>query len=442
MAQNSILKKSQKVNLADGHTVTVVKEIGRGGQGVVYKVVDKTKKELALKWYYGDLIKQPKVFYNNLKENTKTGSPSPAFLWPVEITNWYKGTFGYVMPILPNNYRKFSDFLLAKVRFASYSSMVDAALNIVAAFKDLHNKGYNYQDLNDGNFFINPQTGEVLIGDNDNVMGHGQSSGVLGKSRYMAPEVVRRDKTPSKLTDRFSLSIILFMLLVGDHPLEGTRTRTDIFTITQDKKFFGIEPLFIFDEHDSSNRPVKNLHINAIACWPCLPDFIRKAFVESFSQECLLQEKGRLLEQQWIHLLLRLKSSIVRCPECNAEIFLDVKEQAICPDCQSKIQVVGYLEFAKKRSNIEICVPIFEGICLYEYQISVASDDYQTEVATILAKPGKFGLKNNSNFNWTITAPSGKTSIKQKGEVAILGLGFKIDFGNDCIAEVFSTSKF
>ena len=29
--------------------------------------------------------------------------------------------------------------------------------------------GYSYQDLNDGNFFINPQSGDVLICDNDNV---------------------------------------------------------------------------------------------------------------------------------------------------------------------------------------------------------------------------------------------------------------------------------
>jgi DNA-binding helix-hairpin-helix protein with protein kinase domain len=41
--------------------------------------------------------------------------------------------------------------------------MVNAALNITAGFRALHNKGYSYQDLNDGNFFINPQNGNVLI---------------------------------------------------------------------------------------------------------------------------------------------------------------------------------------------------------------------------------------------------------------------------------------
>lgn len=37
----------------------------------------------------------------------------------------------------------------------------------------LHRHGYSYQDLNDGNFFINPESGDVLICDNDNVMPQG-----------------------------------------------------------------------------------------------------------------------------------------------------------------------------------------------------------------------------------------------------------------------------
>lgn len=155
-------------------------------------------------------------------------------------------------------YKGFSKYLIARVRFSSYSAMVNAALNIVVAFlwsctiRDITTK-----TLTTVTFLIEPHTGDVLICDNDNVMGHGQSSGVLGKARYMAPEVVRGDKTPDKQTDRFSLAVILFMLLVGDHPLEGSKTNVPALTNKYDKKFFGTEPLFIFDEHDSSNKPVQ-----------------------------------------------------------------------------------------------------------------------------------------------------------------------------------------
>ena len=36
---------------------------------------------------------------------------------------------------------------------------------------------------------IHPETGDVLICDNDNVAPEGVTSGILGKARYMAPEL-------------------------------------------------------------------------------------------------------------------------------------------------------------------------------------------------------------------------------------------------------------
>jgi len=437
MAQNSRLSKSQQIKLSDARTITAIGKLGEGGQGTVYRVrVDGTKEERALKWYFIEKVNDPKVFYHNLKENIKNGSPSPAFVWPEALTDWVNGTFGYIMRIFPKEYKGFSKYLMARVRFVSYKAMINAALNIVIAFKDLHNKGYNYQDLNDGNFSIEPQTGDVLICDNDNVMGHGQSSGVLGKARYMAPEVVRGEKTPDKKTDRFSLAIMLFMLLVGDHPLEGAKTNVPALTNKYDKKFFGTEPLFIFDEADSTNRPVQGLHKNAIAFWPCFPSFIQKAFAKSFSQDSLLRAQGRLQEQEWLPLLMQLKSSIVKCPICGSEMFLESNGETICPDCKNRVKPVGHLKFAKRRSNIAISAPIFEGVHLYEYHMSDTSEDYQTVAATVLVKPGKFGLQNNSNYRWTITNPDGRTSTKQHGDIAVLGLGAKIDFGNGNVAEI------
>jgi DNA-binding helix-hairpin-helix protein with protein kinase domain len=437
MSQNSRLSKSQQIKLTDARTITAIGKLGEGGQGTVYRVrMDGTKEERALKWYFIEKIIDPQVFYSNLKENIKNGSPSPSFVWPEALTEWVNGTFGYIMQIFPKDYKGFSKYLMARVRFGSYRAMINAALNIVVAFKDLHNKGYNYQDLNDGNFSIEPLTGDVLICDNDNVMGHGQSSGVLGKARYMAPEVVRGEKTPDKKTDRLSLAIMLFMLLVGDHPLEGAKTNVPALTNKYDKKFFGSEPLFIFDETDNTNRPVQGLHKNAIDFWPCFPSFIQKAFKKSFSQESLLQANGRLLEQEWLHLLVQLKSSIVKCPNCDAEMFLESDGETICPDCKNHVKPVGYLKFAKKRSNIEICIPIFEGVSLYEYHMSDTSEDYQTEVATVIVKPGKFGLQNYSKHRWIITTANGRTSTKQHGDVVILGLGAKIDFGNGNVAEI------
>lgn len=437
MPQNSRLTKSQQIKLVDARTITAIGKLGEGGQGTVYKVrIDGSREEKALKWYFIETIDDVQNFIDNLKANIKSGSPSPAFVWPEELTETVNGTFGYIMRVYPKEYLEFTKYVMAKARFGSYAAMVSAALNLVVALKMLHNKGYNYQDLNYKNFVVEPRTGDVLLLDNDNVRGHGQYSGVRGYKRFMAPEVVRGEKMPDTYTDRHSLAVNLFYMLFGDHPLEGKKTNVPCFTDKYDKKFFGTEPLFIFDTTDNSNMPVQGLHKNAIAYWSCYPTFIQKAFQKSFSQDSLLNSKGRLQEQEWLHVLIQLKSSIVKCPNCGTEMFLESNGVTKCPDCQNKVQPVGYLRFAKKRFNIDISVPIFEGVRLYEYHMSESSEDYQTESAVVLVKPGKFGLQNNSKNRWTITSADGRTSTKQNGEVAILGLGFKIDFGNGNVAEI------
>lgn len=59
------LKKGDKIRLTSGGFVTIEKELGRGGQGVVY-LVDLNGEKKALKWY----IKVPDdKFYKNLEQN-------------------------------------------------------------------------------------------------------------------------------------------------------------------------------------------------------------------------------------------------------------------------------------------------------------------------------------------------------------------------------------
>lgn len=71
-------RKGQKIELANGDTATVIKELGRGGQGIVYKV-KLGGNEKALKWYSN---KPTAALYKNLKRNIAAGSPSEEFIWP------------------------------------------------------------------------------------------------------------------------------------------------------------------------------------------------------------------------------------------------------------------------------------------------------------------------------------------------------------------------
>ena len=59
------LKPNDKVTLTIGSQATIIKELGRGGQGIVY-LVDLAGQQMALKWYHNP---PDDAFYRNLEHN-------------------------------------------------------------------------------------------------------------------------------------------------------------------------------------------------------------------------------------------------------------------------------------------------------------------------------------------------------------------------------------
>lgn len=328
------LKSGMKVALSSGGQVEIIKELGRGGQGIVY-LVSVDGAQMALKWYLND---PGDKFYKNLERNINSGAPSDAFLWPEYITKHENGSFGYVMKLRPKNYYEFGNYLLAKVTFKSVTAMLAAAMKICDGFMMLHRHGYSYQDLNDGNFFIDPNTGDVLICDNDNVMPQGEKSGIMGKARYMAPEIVAGG-IPDKYSDQFSLSVILFMLFYANHPFEGARVvACPCMTENYEKKFYGSEAIFIYDPKNDTNRPVRGIHQNVIRRWMAFPKLLRDTFIEQFSNEKLRNPNTRLIEMRWKDIINKVRDEMVACPHCGYETFVEVADSSSkCMNCGKTI---------------------------------------------------------------------------------------------------------
>ena len=417
----------EAIPLAGKGTAIIRERLGEGGQGVVYRVTVQGR-DYALKWYHRSAVADPARFYRNLENNVKNGAPTDAFLWPLFLTTRVSDSFGYVMPLRPKNYKQLSDFLLAKARFASLSAAANAALAIVNAFRELHRRGYSYQDLNDGNFFIDPATGDVLICDNDNVAPFGESLGIAGKARYMAPEVVRNLKRPDVMTDRFSLSVILFRLLFLDHPLEGRRVaEAPCLTEGLELKFYGTDPVFIFDRDDDSNRPVRGIHANAIRFWPLYPKFVREAFLTAFSKDAMSGKAPRPTDNDWQILFTNLRSVIVACP-CGGETFLDTGGDSLCVNCGLKIPRPPVFTSQGKYK-----VPLFPGVKLYRCHTDGESDDYNEITGEVIRNPKNpavWGLKNRSGFTWTVEERDGAITQIANGEVAVVLKIKAINFSN------------
>lgn len=411
------LQKGTRVNLTIGSQATVIKELGRGGQGIVY-LVDVDGQQMALKWY---LNPPDERFYKNLERNIRQGAPSDAFIWPEYLTLQENGSYGYIMKLRPTDYFEFGNYLLARKNFKSFNAMLAAAMKICNGFMMLHRFGYSYQDLNDGNFFIRPTDGDVLICDNDNVMPQGEKSGIMGKARYMAPEIVAGG-VPDKYSDRFSLSVILFMLFFANHPFEGAKVvACPCMTEAFEKRFYGSEAIFIYSPSDKSNLPVRGVHQNVIKRWPLFPSLLRNAFIEQFCEEKLKNPNARMIEQEWEKIISRVRDELVVCPYCHEETFVDMNESNHkCINCGKDIDTAKQL----KLNNRSLILTAGTKLYIDNDNIPDAEVDFFPSDMNLLV------IRNLTSSSWNVDTPSGKVKVVKPNEFLPILNGLKISFGS------------
>ncbi len=411
-----MLKIGDLVPLELGGRAKILEILGSGGQGTVYRA-EFSGKEYALKIYFPNKLKSPDIFRENLGRLTED-KIDPAFVMPLLLTDKIDGSFGFLMDIVPREYKPFSDVLNARVKLSGLYSVVNSAIKITSAFRALHNSGKSYQDLNDGGFFIRPSDGDVLICDCDNIAPYGEHLGIAGKPGYMAPEIVRGEKAPDKFTDRYSLAVVLFRLLLRGDPLEGSRVLKSVcLTEEAERRHYGFEPLFVYDPEDDSNRPVRGVHNNIIKFWQIMPDYIKEAFEFSFTTG-LNEPQKRLIEKQWLDLLKKLRGDITAC-SCGIQNFLpamqtDKDGKLICP-CGTHYAKPLALVGEKDK------VLLFDGARIFNDEVKI-----RAEVVRNKKNPALWGLKNLTESAWSCTLPNGSEKEIPAGSAAPIFTGTTI----------------
>lgn len=412
-----------------GGEAEVIEEIGSGGQGAVYRVRSDGK-EYALKWYNARKLKSPDEFRDNLRRNIHDLSPSDDFLWPKFLTKRRKENFGYLMELRPKEFSDFSAILNNRVKFSGMYAATLCALNITNNFRALHRKGKSYQDLNDGNFFVNAKTGNVLICDNDNVAPDKMNLGIGGKPGYMAPEIVRGEARPNTLTDAHSLAVVLFKLFMRHDPLMGKRYVESIcITEETEKRLYGDTPLFIFDPAEKANAPVPGIHPNPIKLWPLYPEYIQKAFIRSFCDGMKTPSK-RLTENDWQNLLIRLRGEILAC-SCGCEFFASMVKNKVIQGVFECLACKAQCSYPMKLETKSYPVYLFPRNKLYRCHTDRDSDDYKDvtgEVVQNKKERGLWGIKNLSGKVWQCSfADSTGQTVSPEG-VAPIREGVRIEF--------------
>jgi eukaryotic-like serine/threonine-protein kinase len=410
--------------LRSRRVVRVEQLIGEGSQGAVYVAQDTAGGErLALKVYFPHTATpEQRTALTGLVER---GAPDGRFLWPIDVLAPEDG-LGYAMPLRQERYASLADLLFGKVD-VPYSVICTTALELADSFLALHNEGLCYRDISFGNVFFEPATGHVLICDNDNVGIDGQSpSVVLGTRRFMAPEIVRREAVPSIRTDLYSLSVLLFYLLMVGHPLVGQRELDfPVWDDAAESVLFGREPLFVFDPVDPRNAPVEDLQTDLLANWRQCPQPVRDLFVRAFTEGLRDPHHGRVRESVWRAAFARLRDSVLRCGLCGREGFWVEGEHRACWSCAAPLPDPLRLEVAGHTLVLNEDTVVHGHHLHHDY-------DYATVVARVAndpRRPDRWGLRNEGAADWSVTVPGGSVLRVPAGRSVALVPGAALQVG-------------
>jgi serine/threonine protein kinase len=436
------LKSGQSVRTeSSGLNCEVEQLLGGGGQGEVYRAMLEGK-PVAIKWYFpASATSEQRAA---LQELIIIGAPNDKFLWPLELVS-ATGTagFGYLMPLRPNSYKSLFELMQGRID-PSFRALATAGLIVAHSFLQLHAKGLAYRDISFGNVFFKPDSGDVLICDNDNVaVDASMVGGVYGTPNFMAPEIVRGESSPSTQTDLFSLAVLLFYMFHIHHPLFGRKVMTiRCLDLPARTKLCGLEPLFIFDPHDHANEalprsvdPTGEAGDNALRFWPIYPQFLRDLFTRAFT-EGLRDPTARVRESEWRAAMVRLRDAILFCQRCSSENFYDPEalknsggKARTCWSCGRDLVLPPQIRIGKNtivmlNHNTQLFPHHVDDNNMYDFSHPIAA------VAQHPINPAIWGLKNLSTEKWVSVFPDGTVKDVEPGRSVTLAVNTKVEFGN------------
>ena len=381
--------------------------LGQGGQGFVYDVRLANGETLALKWYRPECASVEQ--FNEMQRLVESGSPHERFLWPISMARVEgEPSFGYVMRLRDERFLELS-FLLSNADrdgnplSVSFASTINMCRQLSYSFLRLHARGMCYRDISFGNVFFEPEHGNILICDNDNVGVDDGTSRVLGTPFFMAPEVVR-DLTyqtlPSTDTDRHSLAVLLFYTLFLGHPFGGARTDAGLRDTSWLLIHFGTDPIFCMHPERDENRPSEIVQ----QYWAIYPKFLQDLFVQAFVAG--VDNPGqRVTEGQWIKAMDRLRDGMVTCRGCRATGFWDVAEpDRTCRACGTPLQPPYVLRIGRRTVAVS-------PLATLRTDHLASGVDESIVVGQVRAHPedaSRWGLHNLSGRPWEATYGAGQ----------------------------------
>ena len=218
--------EAPKEELTTGSTFAgryqIIEELGKGGMGKVYRVLDKKlKEEIALKLIKPEIAKDKKTlerFHNELKLARKISQRNVGRMYELMEEG---GTHFITMEYVPGEDLR---SLIRRIGQLPIGKSISIAKQICEGLAEAHRSGVVHRDLKSNNIMIDKE-GNVRIMDfgiarSLEAKGITGAGVMIGTPEYMSPEQVE-GKDVGQRSDIYSLGIILYEMVTGRVPFEG-----------------------------------------------------------------------------------------------------------------------------------------------------------------------------------------------------------------------------
>ena len=219
--------------LADKYKI--IKIIGRGGMGIVYKAEDlRLKRHVALKFLPPELMRDEEAKERFALEAQAAAALSHPNICTIHEIAEDKGKPFIVMEFIDG--QNLSESI--KKDSLDLDVALDIAIQIAEGLDEANKKGIIHRDIKSANIMVNDQ-GQTKIMDFGLAKVKGgtlltREGTTLGTVAFMSPEQARGENVDHR-TDIWSLGVILYQMFSGQLPFMGDREESVLYSVVHEE---------------------------------------------------------------------------------------------------------------------------------------------------------------------------------------------------------------